>query len=204
MSAAPSPGPPHGSGWQRPLFRWTVQFILLFGLWLAFSGRFEPQFLVLGAFSAVLVVFLTSHLFHPHEPERFASLPHDVAWFSRTTLRFLAYLPKLLLDILVANVHVTYLVVHPRLPVSPRLVQFHTALKSEPSQVLLAQSITLTPGTITVDVQDGWFLVHALSPTSSQGLEAGDLQNKVAAVFGQPPTPPEPLRTITRLEEIER
>ncbi len=204
MNAEPSPGPSRGRGWQQPLFRRTVQFLLLFGLWLAFSGRFEPQFLVLAALSAILVVFLTSHLFYSHQPERFAPLPHGITWFTRTVLRFLVYLPKLLLEILVANIHVTYLVVHPRLPVSPRLVQFHTALKSEPSQVLLAQSITLTPGTITVDVQDGWFLVHVLSPTSSRSLEAGTLQNKVAAVFGQPPTPPEPLHIITRLEEIER
>ena len=204
MSAAPGPGPSGHRGWRRPLLRWALQFAVLYGFWLAFSGRLEPQFLILGALSAALVVALTHHLFDSLEPERFEPIPHGKAWFALTVVRFVAYLPWLLFQVLVANLQVAYLLLHPRLPVNPRLIQFHTALRSEPSQVLLAQSITLTPGTITVDVADGRYLIHTLAPSSSRSLESGEMQNKVAAVFGQAPTPPEPVHTITALEDLER
>ena len=65
-------------------------------------------------------------------------------------MRFLLYLPWLAYQILASNIYVAYLVLHPRMPIDPSLVEFETSLQSERALVLLAQSITLTPGTVTV------------------------------------------------------
>jgi multicomponent Na+:H+ antiporter subunit E len=198
MSGDLRPESPSRQGWQRRLFRWPLEFVILFGFWLLLSGNFQLQFLIFGAFCSAIVVMLTRDLFFPRNLTRFSPPPHNATWLFATGLRFLWYLPWLLLQIVLANLNVAYLVLHPRMPIDPRLIRFKTDLKTEPSQVLLAQSITLTPGTITIDIDEqGQFLVHALSSTASAGLSDASLQNKVAAVFGQGPSDPKPLTVIT-------
>ena len=68
----------------------------------------------------------------------------------------------------------------PKEEVEPQLVSFHTPLKTEMGRVALANSITLTPGTITVDVQDDLFLVHCLDATYAQGIEDSEMQRRIA------------------------
>lgn len=204
MSADLRPEPTPRRGWQRPLVRWALEFALLFGLWLALSGNFDPVFLVFGAIFSVIVVAVTQDISLPSDPQRFVAMPESPRWLVATGVRFLLYLPWLLWQILLANVHVAYLVLHPRIPIDPKLVRFHTHLETEPAQVLLAHSITLTPGTITVDIDtDGRFLVHALTPTSSEGLAQGAMQNKVGRVFGQQAAEPPVLHIVTDSRELE-
>ena len=112
------------------------------------------------------------------------------------------YAPWLLWEIALANLHVAYLVLHPRLPVDPILVEFETSLHSESAQVLLAQSITLTPGTVTVDVSDGRFIVHCLSAKSTQGMEDGVIQRKVAGIFSEPAPESVRLADVTTVEQV--
>jgi multicomponent Na+:H+ antiporter subunit E len=177
---------PADRGWEHPAFLWIVRVPVLFGLWLLLSGRFEVQFIVLGLLSSILVVALTRNLMRPVRTELFQPVPTRVGWLLASVVRFAWYLPYLGYQILRSNLEVAYLVLHPRLPISPRLVEFETPLKMEPAQVLLAQSITLTPGTITVDVRNGRFLVHSLYPRSAQGLTKGAMPRKVGEVFGTP------------------
>jgi len=92
----------------------------------------------------------------------------------------------LLYSIVRANLHVVRLVLDPRLPVVPRLLRFRVRFESRVSQVVLAHSITLTPGTVTIDVSDGEFLVHSLAPRTADALVSGDMQRYVAAAFGEP------------------
>jgi multicomponent Na+:H+ antiporter subunit E len=193
-----------GPGWEHPLFLWSAQFIGLFALWLALSGRFTAEFLVLGAVSAGVVAFLSQHLvLHPARAEKFAPVSTSFTWLIAATLRFLAYVPWLLYQIVAANVQVTYVILRPRLNISPRLVVFDTSLKTEPAQVLLANSITLTPGTITVDVNNGRFLVHALSVNFAEGLEEGAMQDRVARVLGEVSGDTQGMRTINHPSELD-
>ncbi len=171
------------SGWRRPIVRRSAQVAVLFGLWLALSGELAVEFLVLGALAAVGGVAVSELLFRGTHEGRFTPAPGDVGWLLRTVARSALYLPWLVYEIVVANVHVAWLVLHPRLPIEPSLVRFDTSLGSERGQVLLAQSITLTPGTVTVDASNGVFVVHCLSRRSRQGLAEGGLQRKVAGVF---------------------
>ena len=169
----------------RQTLRWTVQTLALFGVWFAFSGHTEIEFVVTGAVVAVAGTALTHWLFAGDQELRFRHVPYPFGWFVRGFLRSILYTLWLLWEIALSNLHVAYLVLHPRLPVEPSLVEFETSLHSESAQVLLAQSITLTPGTVTMDVSDGRFIVHCLSVRSRQGMEEGSIQRKVAGIFSE-------------------
>ncbi len=174
------------TGWKRPAVRWAAQWAVLFGLWLAFSGVFLREFLVLGALTAAIGVATFHYLFRDTHEGFFAAAPSNAGWLLATSARFLLYVPWLAWEIAVANLYVAYLVLHPRMPIEPMLVEFETSLATEQAQVLLAQSITLTPGTVTVDAAGGKLLVHCLSRKTRNGLATGRLQTKVGGLFGEP------------------
>jgi multicomponent Na+:H+ antiporter subunit E len=100
----------------------------------------------------------------------------------RKTRRFIAYVPWLIYQIVLANLHVAYLILRPG-AIDPQVVRFKTKLKSEFSMVTLGNSITLTPGTITMDIVDGEFFVHALSKKVADDLRGGEMERRVAHVF---------------------
>ena len=172
-----------GSGWRRPIFRRAAQAAALFGLWLVLSGELGREFLAAGVLAAAGGVAVSELLFSGTHEGRFTPAPDSARWLVRTVARFALYLPWLAYEIVVANVHVAWLVLDPRLPIDPSLVRFDGSLGSERGQVLLAQSITLTPGTVTVDASNGVFVVHCLSRRSREGLAEGGIQRKIAGIF---------------------
>ena len=96
--------------------------------------------------------------------------------------RYLCYLPWLLYQVVLANIHVVYLVIFPP-KIRPQIVRVKTGLPSDLALATRANSITGTPGTITRDVNDGELCVHALSDKAAAGLRAGDMERRVAHVF---------------------
>jgi multicomponent Na+:H+ antiporter subunit E len=179
------PEQPSTAFWIKPAL-WLIQWILLFGLWVALSGEFAIEFLVLGALTAAAAIGFTHLLFLGTHEWRSQPSSTRLSWHLGASLRFALYIPWLGYEIFVSNLHVVYLVLHPRLPIDPTLVEFDTSLESERAQVLLAQSITLTPGTVTIDASGGKFLVHCLSKASRAGLAEGSIQNKIAGIFSEP------------------
>ena len=200
----PVTGSRSGSGWRRPLFRRVAQAAGLFGLWLVLSGELAIEFLASGALAAAGGVAVSELLFRGTHEGRFTSAPESVGWLLRTVARFALYLPWLAYEIVVSNVYVTWLVLHPRLPIDPSLVRFDTSLGSERGQALLAQSITLTPGTVTVDASNGVFVVHCLSRRSREGLAQGGLQRKIASVFEETAPAAVALSDIETPEQVPR
>jgi multicomponent Na+:H+ antiporter subunit E len=104
-----------------------------------------------------------------------------------TWVRFFRYIPWLLYQIFMANLHVLYLVFHPKMMdlIDPQIFRFQSKLKGDLSLLTFANSITLTPGTITVYVSiDGTFTVHALDKKSREGLP-GEMERRIAKTFGE-------------------
>jgi multicomponent Na+:H+ antiporter subunit E len=97
--------------------------------------------------------------------------------------RFIAYIPWLLYQIVSSNIHVALIALSKKNPIDPRIIRFKTKLESDISWVTLANSITLTPGTITMDIKDGEFFVHALDKKVADDLHAGEMEDRVAHVF---------------------
>ena len=186
--------------------RWAIialQFAILLAFWLVLSGRYEAKYLYIGALSAGLVTFLTNDLFY----SLFDRSGKEQVNARHTFLQlwhFLAYLPWLLFRIIKANIQVAYLVLHPRMPIDPVLLQFQTRLKRSFAQVILANSITLTPGTTTVNLENGRYIIHVLAPPSAQELLNARMQNKVGAIFMEKEEKPPAALWAYSLEELQK
>lgn len=100
------------------------------------------------------------------------------------TLRFLAYIPWLVKQIVVSNFRVACLAIAPRPRLAPRLLRVAPGALGRPALTLLGCSITLTPGTVTVDADGETLLVHALDAASARDIEQGILARRVRGVFG--------------------
>lgn len=107
---------------------------------------------------------------------------HPVVMLVKSVL----YVPWLLWQILLSNFDVARRVWMPNRPIAPRMVTIPHKLRSDLGIVVYANSITLTPGTVTVDVGDGSLLVHALTEAAIQGLESGAMHDRVAKLEVKP------------------
>ena len=154
--------------------RYIYTFLIMFGFWILLSGKFDLFHLTLGVLSSALVSFLSADLLMFKEGKNRLV----------TGVRFLMYLPWLLYQIVLSTMHVTFLALHPRMKdqIDPTIVTFKTKLKTNIAKVALANSITLTPGTITVRIEDQVFYVHAISRKAAAGLP-GEMEDRLARVF---------------------
>ena len=158
--------------------RLIITFIIMLGFWLLFSGKFDFFHISLGVVSCLIVSATSSRLLFPNSLR--SSLV--MCW-----IKFAAYLPWLFYQIFLANLHVLYLSFHPRMMdlINPKIIEFDTRLKSDVSRTTLANSITLTPGTITIYAGImGTFAVHCINDKSGQDLP-GDMESKIAKVFDE-------------------
>jgi len=149
-------------------------FIILFGFWVLLSGKYDFFHLTLGVICSLLVAFLTHDLLFANARVGDARVIFQ---------RFIMYVPWLLYQIVSSNIHVALVVLSRKKPIDPRIIRFKTKLESDISWVTLANSITLTPGTITMDIKDGEFFVHALDKKVADDLHAGEMEDRVAHVF---------------------
>ena len=153
-----------------------LSFIILFLFWIIFSGRFDVFHLALGIVSCLIVSYFSCDLLFPSGVKK--NLPGN--W-----LRFIGYVPWLFYQIFLANLHVFYLVLHPRMMdlIDPHIIEFNSNLKSDIARTTFANSITLTPGTITVSVSIlGRFSVHCIDTHSGESLP-GEMERKIQKIF---------------------
>ncbi len=148
--------------------------LLLFGVWLLLSGLFEPLLLGLGVVSC-LVVVLIAHRMDVIDRE---GHPIHLGW------RIVIYWFWLALEIVKANIDVARRILDPKLPIHPRLIRLQASQRSELGLVIYANSITLTPGTVSVQVEAGEILVHAIAEEPAEALRQGDMDRRVSAVEG--------------------
>jgi len=149
-------------------------FLILFGFWVLLSGKYDFFHLTLGVICSLLVAFLNHDLLFANARVGDAKVIFQ---------RFIAYIPWLLYQIVSSNIHVALVALSKNKPIDPRIIRFKTKLESDISWVTMANSITLTPGTITMDIKDGEFFVHALDKKVADDLNAGEMEDRVAHVF---------------------
>jgi len=133
------------------LKRRLLDFVILFVLWMLLVWSLDIQGVVAGAVVALLFAFVVSGLL----PDRAERLFSPVRWFWG-----LVHLVVLSYYIVIANLDVLYRVLHPNLPIRPGIVKIKTGLTSDEAKTFLANSITLTPGTLTVDIIGDTLYVH--------------------------------------------
>jgi multicomponent Na+:H+ antiporter subunit E len=147
-----------------------LTFVVLFAFWIMLSGMFTPVMLGLGVLCCLLVTLLSADLLFGPGTARITAV-----------VGMLRYLPWLFQQIVIANLQVAYIVLHPRMLelIEPQLLRFRTRLRHPFSRVTFAQSITLTPGTVTVSIHDDEFTVFALTDAAAASLP-GEMERRVA------------------------
>jgi multicomponent Na+:H+ antiporter subunit E len=161
---------------RRPVL---ITVMLLMTLWILLSGHFDWFHLALGVLSVGLVVAI-------NRPQGF--LPReDAALVDLNFRRLLLYIPWLGKEMVLSALHVARVTLSPRMPLAPDMIIFKSEQPNDMARMILGNSITLTPGTLTVDLDQQQFLVHALTPTTAEGLLNGTMQEKVARLFTRRP-----------------
>ena len=154
--------------------------VVLFGFWVVLSGKFDAAHLGAGAAAAAVIAAAVGRLLH---------LPPAIGATEGWALggirwgRVLGYVLWLAWAVVVSAAQVAWVVLHPRMPIAPRLLRFRANLPHTLARLTLANSITLTPGTVTLEVDSDEFVVHALTPASAAGVEGGLMQARVADLF---------------------
>lgn len=144
-------------------------FFLLFGFWILLSGHFEPLLLVLGSLSCIGVVGLASRMYaidHESHPIHLSTkIPQYWLWLAWEVIK--------------SNIAVVKLVWHPAMPISPTVVRVKASQLTDLGKIVFANSITLTPGTVSLDVGTDEIEVHALTEEIAQDLQSGVMDRRV-------------------------
>ncbi len=151
-------------------------FVFLFAVWLLFSGYFEPLLLTLGLISCAFVVWIAV---------RQDVVDHEGHPVHLRPLRWLSYSLWLVGEIVKANIDVAKRIWDPKLPISPTVTKVPAEMY-ELSQVIYANSITLTPGTVSIDLNNNVITVHALTREGAEELARGEMGRRVQRVGRQP------------------
>ncbi len=148
----------------------VILFFIALGAWCLLSWVPDWQHLLVGVFVAAFVAFVTGDLF--------IRRPHVLQHPLRYWYFFAYYLPVFLWECIKANIDVAYRVLHPKLPINPGIVKVKTHLKTDTALTFLANSITLTPGTMTVDIDrdNGILYIHWIN------VRAKDIEGATADI----------------------
>jgi len=148
--------------------------LVLFGTWLLLSGHYVPLILAFGVVSSVLAVIVSMRMdLIDHEGH-----PIHLSW------RAVIYWPWLLGQIVLANLDVVRRILSPGLNISPCVVVLDAGQQTELGKVIYANSITLTPGTVTMELERSQLIVHALSRDAAADLAGGEMDRRVTTMEG--------------------
>ena len=144
-------------------------FLTLLVSWLLWSGIYKPLLIGLGLFSCVLSLWLANRMgFFRHVMSLGSMLRLPALWW------------WLLQEVIKSSLDVARVVLSPSLPIEPEVVEMTTAQTSDSGKVILGNSITLSPGTVTIDMHEDKLLVHCLTRKSADGLRDGEMERRTA------------------------
>jgi multicomponent Na+:H+ antiporter subunit E len=176
-----APTQPSASGSPPSRLRFlAAEAVILMLLWVVLSGWYDIFHTALGIATVAFVLWLNREA---------RGLPRELTGGSAVVplhlWRLVGYLPWLFWQMLSSGLYVAYLSLHPRAPISPLVVRFRSHQPSLSAQVVLGNSITLTPGTLTLDLLDGELTVHALNDRTAEGFLRSSMAARVARLYGR-------------------
>jgi len=152
------------------MIKFLMALVASFVLWMLFFCSVDPAVILTGIFFSLLVATLFRDIY----PDNLQKMLNPVRW-----LYFLLYLPYFLYHVVCANVDVMLRVIPPKLPIRPGIVKVRTTLTSEMAKTFLANSITLTPGTLTVDINGQDLYIHWIN------IDTDDPARRTAEIAGR-------------------
>jgi len=153
-------------------------FLIMFAFWLLLSGKFDLFHISAGIVSSLAVSLLSNKLV--------ISNPTDRGGITIEVYRFLRYTLWLIYQIFVSGIDVTKRVFKVKMPINPGIIKCRPMLQSDVALTILANSITLTPGTMTLDISDGEIFIHCLAIEDEQKLmeSEADFENEIMRTLG--------------------
>ena len=152
----------------------TLAFVLLFLFWLLLSGHYDLFHISIGIFCCLLISYTSSDLLFVHVGAEDTHL---------IIPRLLTYIPWHLYQIILSNIYLAKLVFSPLSRLKPRIIPYQTKLTNGLALVTFANSITLTPGTITIDLDEHTFYIHAIDNKVADDLLTGEMENRIEKVY---------------------
>ena len=151
-------------------------YFLLFGFWVLLNGQWTAEIAIVGLIvCAALYAFMCA--FMGYSPKR--------EWqIARRIPRIAGYFVYLVGEVFKSSFAVMKLIWSPTMVIEPEVTSFHTKLRTDAGKVVLANSITMTPGTLTIDVQEDEFLIHCLDTSFDVGQEGFDMEDRVMKLEG--------------------
>lgn len=137
--------------------RFILTFVLLFAAWIAFTGTIIEQELIVGTLASLLVTII---VFRNFIKGKARSKLNPIRW-----VFFIAFLINLLFREIVAHLKLMAIILSPRLKIRPEIVELETGFENEGGTTALANSITLTPGTLTIDTKENSLEIHCITKT---------------------------------------
>lgn len=151
-------------------------FLLFFLVWIIFNGKITAEIVWIGLAVSVFVFwFMCKFMGYNVQKEKN---------FYKKFVSFGGYVYILIKEIISANMTLFHMIMTEKERIEPVLVTFHTDLKTETARVILANSITLTPGTITVSIEENKLVVHCLDKSLADGLKDSVFEQKLKAMEG--------------------
>ncbi len=147
-------------------------FIALYIFWIILSERFTAETFIIGIGVIIIVAMLNKH---EDEQESIAKKP----------LLYLKLLLVLLKEIVVSNIEVAMIVLSPKMDINPHVFQYRTKLKSEKLRVILANTITITPGTVTASLDGDVLTIHALKDSNEEGVQNSTIEKILLEIEGR-------------------
>lgn len=159
-------------------FSLTMSFISLMLFWVVMSGFFDAVHLTFGVLSVTGVLLfnyqLKKHRFYADDMDNLEELRF---------FRAVYYFFWLISQVIIAGFHVVGIIMRPSMPIETTMLKFRVDLPSSHAKMILGNSITLTPGTLTVDIEGDVFTVHALDKMSYESLENDEMPRQVLQLF---------------------
>ena len=156
------------------MLRLLILVVALVVTWLVWSGLYKPLLLGLGVVSVALTLWLSVRM----------GLHRRAVYALDLVPKLLGFWALLLVDIIKSNFVVARIILSPGLPISPTLVQLEPELEGQVGRATLANCITLTPSTVTIDAHRGVFLVHCLTENSAREMRDSDLGQRLHRALG--------------------
>ena len=166
-----------------PVKHLTVLAVVMFAFWFLLSGKVDFKFLLYGALTAIISAWICVPLLLL--PNADGTKKYFI--FDVNLGKYALYWLWLLKEVVNANIDVVKATVKSEMVINPRVIAFRIKYDNPMAHTPLANSITLTPGTVTLNVtEDGLYEIHALTDGAAEGLLGGGMQQKVADLFGEP------------------
>jgi len=157
-----------------------MAFAALMAFWLAMSGSFKPLQISLGVISVIIVLFLN------HKLQRHRFYEDEVSDWKQLRLGYtIHYLLWLTGQIILSGIQVAAVIIRRDMPIETYVVKFNTHFENAHQRLILGNSITLTPGTLTLDIRGDEFTVHALTYQSLSGILDHSMPNRVSGLFSK-------------------